>query len=122
MRLFPATERFAALAFDFLRPLPLTPEGYQFILVICDRFTKITRAVPLKGISALDVLSAFLGTWVSSYGIPDSVLSDIGPQFAAVLWKGVLKALGIDTTLATPYHPQSNGQVERFNETLVRQL
>ena len=122
MRLFPATEPFAALAIDLLGPLPRTLEGYEYILVICDRFTKVTRAVPLKDISAVDVLSAFLDTWVASYGIPDSVLSDKGPQFAAVLWQAVLKALGIDTNYATPYHPQTNGQVERFNKTLVKQL
>ena len=85
MRLFPATEPFAAVAIDLLGPLPRTPEGYEYILVICDRFTKVTRAVPLRDITALDGLSAFLDTWVASYGIPDSVLSDNGPQFAAVL-------------------------------------
>jgi len=62
MRLFPATEPFADLAIDLPGPLPRTPEGYEYILVICDRFTKVTRAVPLKDISALDVLSAFLDT------------------------------------------------------------
>jgi len=55
-------------------PLPRTPEGYEYILVICDRFTKVTRAVPLEDILALDVLSAFLDTCVASYRIPDSVL------------------------------------------------
>ena len=50
------------------------------------------------------------------------MLSDNGPQFAAALWQGVLKVLGIDTNYATPYHPQTNGQVERFNTTLVKQL
>jgi len=64
----------------------------------------------------------FLDTWVAIYGIPDSVLSNNGPQFAAVILQGVLKALGIDTNYATPYHPQTNGQVERFNKTLVKQL
>jgi len=122
MRLFPATEPFAALDIYLLGPSPRTPEGYEYILVICDRFTTVTRAVPLKDISALDVLSAFLDTWVASYRIPDAVLSDNGPQFAAVLWQGVLKALGIDTNYATPYHPQTNGQVERFHKTLVKQL
>jgi len=85
MRLVPATEHFAALAIDLLGPLPRTPEGYEYILVICDRFTKVTRAVPLRDMSAPDVISAFLDTWVASYGIPASVLSDNGPQFAAVL-------------------------------------
>jgi len=51
MRLFPATEPFAALAIDLLGPLPRTPEEYEYILVICDRFTKVTRAVPLNDIS-----------------------------------------------------------------------
>jgi len=93
MRLFPATEPFAAVAIDLLGPLPRTPEGYEYILVICDRFTKVTRAVPLREITSQDVLSAFLDTRVANYGLPDSVLSDNGPQFAAVLWQGVLKVL-----------------------------
>jgi len=122
MRLFPATEPFAAMAIDLLGPLPRTREGYEYILTFCDQFTKVTRAVPLRDITALDVLSAFLDTLVASYGLPDSVLSDNGPQFAAVLWKGVLKVLGIDTKHSTPYHPQTKGQVERFNKTLVKQL
>ena len=92
------------------------------ILVICDRFTKVTRAVSFRDIMALDVLSAFLDTWVANYGMPDSILSDNGPQFAAVLWEGVLKTLGIETNYATPYNSQTNGQVERFNKTLVKQL
>jgi len=88
-------------------PWPLTHlahyHGPPKNLSICDRFTTVTRAVPLKDISALDVLSAFLDTWVASCGIPDAVLSDNGPQFAAILWQEVLKALGIDTNYATPY-------------------
>jgi len=71
MRLFPATEPFAALDIDLLGPLPRTPDGYEYDLVICDLFNKVTRAVPLKDISALDVLSAFLDIWVASYGMPD---------------------------------------------------
>ena len=111
MRLLRATEPVAALAIDLLRPLPRTPKGYECILVISDRFTKVKRAVLLKDISALAVVSAFLATWVASYGISDSVLSDSGLQFAAVLWKGVLKALGMDTNYVAPYHPETNGQV-----------
>jgi len=122
MRLFPAKEPFAAVALDLLGPLPGTPEGYEYLLVICGRFTKLTRVVPLKDVTALDVLSSFLDVWIASYGIPDSTLSDNGPQFASVLYQGVLQMLGISTNFATPYHPQTSKQVERFNKTLVRQL
>jgi len=62
MRLFPATEPFAALAIDLLGPSPRTPDRYAYSLVIRDRFNTVTRAVSLKDISALDVLSAFLDT------------------------------------------------------------
>ena len=47
-------------------PLRYICDNPWYILVICDYFTKVTRAVPLKDISALDVLSAFLDTWVAS--------------------------------------------------------
>jgi len=117
MRLFSATEPFAALAIDLLGPLPRTPVGYEYILVICDRFTQVTRAVPLRDITALDVLSAFLDTWVASYGLPDLVLSDNGPQVGAVPWQGVQKVLEIDTNYAIHHQPQTNGQVERFDKT-----
>jgi len=58
MRLSSATEHFAALAIDLIGPLPRTREGYHYILVICDRFTQVMRAVPLKDILTLDALSA----------------------------------------------------------------
>jgi len=122
MRLFLAKEPFAAVALDRLGPSPRTPERYEYLLVICDRFTKLTRVLPLKNVTALDVLGSFLDVWIASYGIPDSTLSDNGPQFASVLYQGVLQMLGICKNFATPYHPQTNGQVERFNKTLVRQL
>lgn len=122
MRLFPAREPFAAIAMDLLGPLPKTQTGHEYLLVMCDRFTKLTRAVPLKDTTAMDVVSAFLDHWVAAYGIPDSTLTDNGPQFASVLFQGVLSLLGIVANFATPYHPQTNGQVERFNHTIIRQL
>jgi len=83
MRVLPATEPFAALAINLLGPLPRTPEGYEYILVICDRFTKVTRAVPLKDISALDVLSAFCCNWqgLSPVLMPLTGLAPASPYF-----------------------------------------
>jgi len=97
VRLFPAKEPSAAVALDLVGPLPRTPKGYEYLLVICDRFTKLTRVVPLKDFTALDVLSSFLDVWIASSGIPNSTLSDIGPQIASVLYEGVLNMLGTGT-------------------------
>ena len=59
---------------------------------------------------------------MTAYGIPDSVLTDNGPQFASVYYQGIFGLLGIASNYASPYHPQTNGQVEAYNRTLVRQL
>lgn len=122
LKLFPATEPFASLAMDILGPLPESEGGYKFILVIVDRFSKLTRAFPMREKTAVEVASAFVDVWIASYGIPDSVLTDNGPQFASVFFQGVLGLLGIVSKYTTPNPPQTNGQVERYNRTVVRQL
>jgi len=115
MRLFPATEPFSGLAMDLLGPLPTSENGFRFILVICDRFTKLTRVFPLRETTALVIASVFLDHWVGAYGFPDTVLTDNGPQFAAVFLQGVMGMIGVITNFTTPYQPQTNGQVESFN-------
>jgi len=122
MKLFPALEPFSGLAMDFLGPLTTSRGGHKHVQVTCDRFTKLTRAIPLRDATALTVSSAFIDTWVAAYGIPDSFLTDNGHQFASVYYQGILGLLGIASRYTSPYHPQTNGQVERYNRTLVRHL
>jgi hypothetical protein len=57
--LFPAQEPLEYLAIDILGPLPKAPRGNQFILVVCDRFTKLVRTIPLRKITYLAVAQAF---------------------------------------------------------------
>jgi len=122
MKLFPALEPFSRLALDLLGPLTTSRGGHKHVLVICDRFTKLTRAIPLRDATALTVSSAFIDTWVAAYGIPDSFFTDNGHQFALICKQGALGLLGIVSNDNSPYHPQRSGQVERCNRTLVRQL
>jgi len=122
MKLFYADEPFSELAMDLLGPLPTSRGGHKHVMVICDRFTKLTRVILLREATALTVASAFIDTWVAAYGIPDTVLTDNGPQFASVYYQGILGLLGIASNYTSPYHPQTDGQVERDNRTLVRQL
>ena len=85
MNLFPALEPFLGLTMDLLGALTTSRGGHKHVLVICDRFTKLTRAIPLRYATALTVSSAFIDTRVAAYGFPYSVLTDNGPQFAVVL-------------------------------------
>ena len=84
-----------------------------------DRFSKLVRAVPLAGITATDVSSAFCRDWISVYGPPDTVLADDGPQFASLFFQGVCNLMGIRNLYTSTYHPLTNGQVERFKKTLA---
>ena len=56
------------------------------------------------------------------HGLPESVISDRGPQFAAGLTRELNKILGIETKLSTAYHPETDGQMERTNQELEQYL
>ena len=120
--LFPAHEPLEFLAIDILGPLPKTPRGNQFILVVCDRFTKLVRTIPLRTITSLAVAQAFCYHWVFVYGMPKTLLSDNGTQFSSKFFQACCIELGIKQVFTTAYHPQCNGQVERFNRTILSQL
>jgi len=87
-----------------------------------DRFSKLTRTVALRRITAVTVASAFLTAWVAAYGPPECVLSDRGRQKDNSFFRAVMRMLGTRCKYTTPYHPQTNGQVERYNRTLLNQI
>jgi Integrase core domain len=120
MKLFPANEPLEFVAIDILGPLPKTDHGNRVLLVISDLFSKLTRTVPMRKTTALAVAKAFRDHWVFAYGPPKFLLSDNGTQFTAKLFVEVCRELGIANVFA--YHPQTNGQVERFNRTILNAL
>ena len=122
LKLFPATRPLEDVAIDILGPLPRTKHGKEYILVITDRFSKLVAAVPMSVVNAFTVAVAFCEAWVFKYGPPRSLLSDNGPQFAARLFQIICQRLGIRNLFASAYHPQTNGQVERYNRTVLAML
>ena len=119
LKLFLATDSFASLSMDFLGPLKETKTGNVFLLSIVDLYSKLVRAVPLADTTATDVSSALCWNWISVYGPPDTVLMDKGPQFVFLFFSGLCNLVGIRNLYTSTYHPQTTGQVERFNKTLV---
>lgn len=100
-------------------PLLNIKRGYVLILVISERFTKLTQAVPLHRITAHDVAVAIADHWVFKYVPPDILLSYNGLQFVAHLFQHVLQVLQVKNSFTTAYRPQCNGQVERFKRSLI---
>ena len=109
---------FERIALDITGPLPETEKGNKYVLVISDYFTRWVEAFPIPDIEAKTVAEVLLHGFISKYGVPKQIHSDQGAQFESKLFQELCRAFDIDKTRTTPYHPQSDGLVERFNRTL----
>ena len=90
---------------DFITKL-LVLAGKDAILVVCDRLLKMTHFVATtEGTSAKELARLFRDNVWKLHGLPESVVSDRGPQFAAELTKELNRMLGIKTKLSTAFHP-----------------
>jgi len=81
-----------------------------------------SRLYPYSGLDTAKKPYSDNPWWMSAYGPPDWILSDQGPQFKSKFFIAVMKMRGIETVRTTAYHPQTNGQVERYNRTMATQL
>ena len=100
------------LTIDFITKLLLVA-GKNTILVVCDRLSKITYFVATtEGTLAEGLARLFRDNIWKLYRLPESVVLDRRPQFAAKLTKELNRMLGIKTKLLTAFHPQTDGQTE----------
>ena len=107
---------------DFIMKLPLA-QGYDTILVIVDRFTKMGHFIPTtERTSAEGLAQLFRDNIWKLHELPNSIISDRGPQFAVGVMKELNRILGIETKLSTAFHPQTDGQTERMNQELEQYL
>lgn len=110
------------IATDILGELPQTANGNKYILVVADYFTKWTEAFALPNIEAKTVAAKIVEEFIVRLGVPEVMHSDQGLQYESRLFQEMCKLLDIQKTHTTPYHPQSDGMVERFNRTLTTML
>jgi len=118
----PVGGRFDRVAIDIMGELPVTEAGNRYILVLSDYFTKWTQAFPLKDITAQTVADTLVNQCFSLFGMPRWLHSDQGSNFEAELFSQMCQLLDIRKTRTTPYHPQSDGMVERFNRTCQQMI
>ncbi|KAG0158396.1 hypothetical protein PDIDSM_5910 [Penicillium digitatum] len=116
LRQLPVPERaWQDISMDFITHLPLS-YGYDAILVVVDRLTKMKHFIHCKGTcNAEEVARLYTRHVWKLHGLPNTVVSDRGPQFVAQFWKHLTKRLRITNLLSTAYHPETDGQTERAN-------
>ena len=107
---------------DILGPLPVTARENKYVLVVGDYFTKWVEAYPMPNMEAKTVAELFVNQFIARFGVPDILHTDQGRNFESVLMKETCQLLEVQKTRTSPYHPQSDGLIERFNHTLLNML
>ena len=114
-------EPFERIAMDTIGPLPKTAAGKQFVLVISDYTTRYPEAYVMTTITATSVAEKLMDLF-SRHGVPREILTNQGTNFMSELLQELHKLLRIKSIRTSPYHPQTDGLVERFNQTLKQML
>lgn len=118
----PPSEPWATVAMDFCGPYTPSDNGYRYVLVFVDNFTKWVELVPTKDQTAITVVNAFYQHIICRHGCPQNLLSDNGPQFMSTLTMSLCSYFGINKVFSTTYYPQGNGYAERMMRTLNNSL
>lgn len=117
-----------SIAFDFIVKLPkskepMTKVAYDAIWVVTCRLTKYAYFIPYKESSTAEELAyAFMRIVVGQHGMPQEIISDRDKLFTSKFWKSLMAQLGANHKLSTAFHPQTDGQTERLNQTLEAYL
>jgi hypothetical protein len=114
----PVNDIFDRWGIDVVGPLPLSYQGNKYIVVAVDYFTRWPEARPLKVANATTIADFIYEEIICRFGTPKVIQSDQGTHFVNKVVKELTEKFRIKHSLSSPYHPQSNGLVERFNRTL----
>ena len=112
-------EPFELVAFDLVGPLPRTASGFMYVLTMMCMYTN--EAIPLKRVDTTSVLEAMIEIF-SRHGLPRTILTDQGSVFMAKITRELWETLGVHRVRTSPYHPQSDGALERWHVCLKGML
>jgi hypothetical protein len=108
----------SVIGIDFIVKLPLS-SGFDSILVIVDHFSKAAHFIPgCETWAAEDFANVFLDRFIRYHGLPDKIVSDRGSVFVSRFWTEVQRLLRIKPAPSTAWHPRTDGQTERANQTV----
>ena len=110
-------EPFSRILIDCVGPLPRTKSGNEYLLTIMCTSTRFPEAIPLRNIKTKSIVKALI-KFLTFVGLPKSVQSDQGSNFMSGIFQQVMHELGIKQYRSSAYHPESQGALERFHQTL----
>ena len=104
---------------DWIRPLPKTKKGHQYLLTIMCASTRFPEAIPLQNIKGKIIIDS-LTKFFTLVGLP--IQSDHGLNFMSGTFQQILHELGIKQYESTAYHSETQGALERFHQTLKNMM
>ncbi|RVW21938.1 hypothetical protein CK203_101097 [Vitis vinifera] len=113
---------FAQWGMDIIGPLPTAPAQKKFLLVATDYFNKWVEVEAYASIKDRDVTKFVWKNIICRFGIPQTIIADNGPQCDNIAFRNFCSELNIRNSYSTPRYPQSNGQAEATNKTLITAL
>ena len=114
-------EPFSRIITDCVSPLPRTKSGNEYLLTIMCTSTRFPEAIPLRNIKTKSIVKALI-KFFTFVGLPKSVQSDQGSNFMSGIFQQVMHELGIKQNRSSAYHPESQGALERFHQTLKNMI
>ena len=102
------------VAIDIMGPFPVSEKGNKYVLVVVDSFSKWMEAYPLPDTGAKAVAEVFVKQFVSRFGVPFWIKSDLARNFKCELFSHLCELLQVTHKTSTAFHPQGNSRVERM--------
>lgn len=113
----------AVVTMDLVTGLPVSTLGRDAVVVFVDKFSKMAHVCPtVKSISAPQLAQLFFGTVFRLHGLPATIISDRDSKFTASFWQELFRLCGTKLALSTAFHPQTDGQTERHNRTVIEMI
>ncbi|CAF3104286.1 unnamed protein product [Rotaria sp. Silwood2] len=118
----PPTDVFQILGMDWWGPTTASLDGNRYVLVITDRLSGYVFAKASPTNTAQDTARILMEEIILVHGPPDMLITDQGTHFNNELMNAISHLVGYKHVFSTPYHPQTNGQTERWNATFVTHM
>ncbi|GJP38085.1 hypothetical protein CLOM_g22530 [Closterium sp. NIES-68] len=107
------------ITMDYVTGLPAGPSGNYAILVVVDRLTKMVHFIACQQtITAEQTAQLFIANVIRLHELHTAIISDRDPKFTSNFWRHLWDQFGIKLQFSYAYHPQTDGQTERVNQTM----